>query len=285
MRLRTATSEDKSALVALWEQAFGDTSDTVETFFQLCGTFRNTLVAQVDGKVRAALYLLENQLQVQETVYRAAYIYAAATETDYRKNGLMTALLAFADEIAVQRQFDFLFLTPAEDGLFSYYGKRGFQSAFAKQVARVPRADLEHAAGKPLNAVNGEQNEQVSRHIALRGGAHILWSDAVLRFDRFLRETYNVQYRLSPNGFTVYETEEDAVTATEFCFADGGFSALANLLLQNTKAAQFTLCAPCFAALPPQFACETVKTAMIKPISAHAKAQTVQNAYLGITLG
>lgn len=285
MRLRTATSEDKPALFALWESAFGDTRETVEAFFRLCAAPENILVAQADGKVRAALYLLENQLQVHNDVCRAAYIYAAATERDYRKNGLMTALLTFADEIAARRQFDFFFLTPADKGLFSYYGKRGFVNAFAKQVTRVSRVDLENAVKEPLCAENSISDEQASRRAALQGGAHIVWSDAVLNFDRFLREAYGVQALLAPNGFAVYETEENTVNTTEFCFADGDFSALAAALLQTTEATQFTLCTPCFAKLPPQFTGETVKTAMAKPISARAKAQLLQNAYLGITLG
>lgn len=285
MHLRTATSEDKSALFALWESAFGDTRETVEAFFRLCAVSENTLVAQADGKVRAALYLLENQLQVHNDVYCAAYIYAAATERDYRKNGLMTALLAFAEEIASRRQFDFLFLTPADEGLFSYYGKRGFVNAFAKQVARVSRADLEGAAKEPLCTENSASGEQASRRAALQGGAHIVWADAVLNFDRFLREAYGVQALLTSNSFAVYETDKNTVNATEFCFADGGFSSLANLLLQKNAATQFTLCTPCFAKLPSQFMGETVKTAMAKPISARAKAQTLKNAYLGITLG
>ncbi|MGN0562320.1 MAG: GNAT family N-acetyltransferase [Candidatus Fimenecus sp.] len=285
MLLRTAKLEDKPALYALWAQAFGDSKDTIDAFFHLCYAPENTLVAETDGQVRAALYLLENQLQTGENTYRTAYIYAAATEQSYRKNGLMSALLQYAAETAAQRQIDFLFLTPAEDGLFRYYGKRGFQPAFAKQVVRILRDDLQKAVGQILCTEPCACDEQTARQTALQGIPHIVWSDAVLQFDRALRNTYGVQTLCLPQGFSVFETEEDTAETTEFCFANGHFSALAYALLQNTKAEHFTLCVPCFAALPPQFSPETVHTAMLNPISVRAKAATVQNAYLGITLG
>ncbi|MGN0519288.1 MAG: GNAT family N-acetyltransferase [Candidatus Fimenecus sp.] len=285
MLLRTAKTEDKPALYALWAQAFGDSKDTIDAFFHLCYTPENTLVAETDGQARAALYLLENQLQTGENTYRAAYIYAAATEQGYRKNGLMSALLDYAAETAVQRNMDFLFLTPANDALFRYYGKRGFQIAFAKQVLRVSRADLQGAVQNTVRAEYGACPEAVSRDIALQGVPHIVWSDAVLQFDALLREIYGVQCLCLPKSFAVVETENDTAQATEFCFANGGFSVLAKALLQNTEALHFTLCMPCFADLPPQFRSETVPTAMLNPISARAKAATVQNAYLGITLG
>ena len=72
MLLRTAKTEDKSVLYALWAQAFGDGKDTIDAFFHLCYVPENTLVAETDGQVRAALYLLENKMQVGENIYRAA---------------------------------------------------------------------------------------------------------------------------------------------------------------------------------------------------------------------
>lgn len=285
MFLRTATIEDKFALFALWAQAFGDTKETIETFFHLCFVPENTLVAEVDGQARAVLYLLENQLQTVGNTYRAAYVYAAATEQAYRKNGLMAALLEYAAKTAVQRDIDFLFLTPADDGLFQYYGKRGFVNAFSKQVVRVSRADLQNAAGALIYTKNSVCDEQTSRQTALQAGAHIVWSDTVLQFDRFLRQSFGVQSVFTPQGFAVYEVTGNTAETTEFCFSNGEFPALASAFLQNSAAEHFSLSAPCFAALPPQFACETVNTAMLKPISARAKNETVQNAYLGITLG
>lgn len=286
MLLRTATQEDKKdVLFALWESAFGDTKETIETFLSLCCTTENILVAEADGRVRAALYLLENKLQIGENIYRAAYIYAAATEQSYRKNGFMTALLRYAEEIAARRNIDFLFLTPANADLFAYYEKRGFQTAFSKQVVSVSRAQLQEAAEHGTCAENDFCAERVSRETALQGIPHIVWSDAVLQFDRVLRNAYGVQSVFLPQGFSVFETEESTAAATEFCFSKGGFSVLAQTLLQNTEAVHFTLCIPCFADMPPQFTAKTVAVAMAKPISARAKTETVQNAYLGITLG
>ena len=51
-------------------------------------------------------------------------------DENYRKNGIMSGLLSYACKIAKERNADFLFLKPANEKLFSYYRKNGFEDAF-----------------------------------------------------------------------------------------------------------------------------------------------------------
>ena len=75
MQLRVAQQKDIPKLYALWEEAFGDTKETVDLFFDTCFQMQNTLVAVCDGQVRSVVYLLRNVLQNGGKSFTASYIY------------------------------------------------------------------------------------------------------------------------------------------------------------------------------------------------------------------
>lgn len=263
MLLRTAKTEDISALYAIWQEAFGDTAETVDLFFDTCFQKKNTLVAVCDGQVRSVVYLLRNVLQYGEKSFTASYIYAAATEKVYRGKGLMRALLTYAAETESARGTDFLYLVPANTHLFQYYEKCGFRTAFGKQICTFSRAGLQAFA---------EISECTVPYIA--------WKREVLQYAERLAQQFG-EYSLSgANGFAVWAQTGECAEVSELYAADSRLSELLHELLQACKAIQFTLSLPCTAATEK---CES--TAMLKALSQRAKAQNIKHAYIGLTLG
>lgn len=285
MLLRTATEKDKPALFFLWQEAFGDTAETVETFFALCFSPENTLVAEADCGVCAALYLLDNALYTKEKTFQASYIYAAATAKAYRKQGIMRALLQYTQDLCSRRNTDFLFLTPATEDLFTYYGKSGYFPAFAKLEYTATRTELSAAANgagdlqKCIDSVCG------ARETALQGVPHIVWQKASLQFQQYLEMTFGVQSVYTKNGFAVFETENGICTASEFCASPQNAPVLFRELLKHSTANEFRLSAPCAMELPLPNVGKIKKTGMLLPLSEAAKAVSFENSYLGITLG
>lgn len=284
MLLRTATEKDKPALLALWQSAFGDTAETVETFFALCFSPENTLVAETDGGVRAALYLLDSALYTKEKTFRASYIYAAATEKAYRKKGLMRALLQYAKNLCSQRGVDFLFLTPATEDLFAYYGKCGFFPAFAKTEYTATRAELSAAADSATHLQVCKASVPAARETALQGVPHIVWGENACRFQQYLEKTFGVQSVYTNSGFAVFETENGICTVSEFCASPQNAPALFSELLKNSTANAFCLSAPCAMDLPLKNTGKIQKTAMLSPLSVDARAVALSQIYIGITL-
>lgn len=263
MQLRKAQQEDVPALYTLWEEAFGDTKETIDLFFDTCFQMQNTLVAVCDGQVRSVVYLLRNALQNGGEAFTASYIYAAATEKTYRGKGLMHALLTFATETETARGTDFLYLVPANAHLFRYYGKCGYHIAFGKQIRTFSRAELQSFAETVKSTV-----------------PYIAWNRAVLQFSKKLAQQFGDPCICSGNGLAVWTQTGDCLEVTELYAADGRLSELIQELLRACKAIQFTLPLPCTA---PTEKCEN--TAMLKALSERAKAQNIQNAYIGLTLG
>lgn len=283
MLLRRSEKTDIPALYALWQETFGDTTETIDLFFDICFRAENTLVAEMDGKPVAVLYLLENALQTENGSFSAAYIYAAATAKKYRQNGLMSALLQYAHHVAEERDWDFLYLVPADENLFRYYGSRGFQTAFYKQTYRLSRSALQTLAAENIDVLPDTPEIRFSvRASALQAVPHVVWQEPVLDFSKRLEYAFGVQSAFCENGFVVWEQIGDSAEVTEFCCAEDGLSKTARLLLNASDAADFVLCTP--VGLFPD-ANESVPVGMLKPVSDHAKRRMIQNAYLGITLG
>ncbi len=108
----------------LWMDIFGDDDKTVNSFFDnvykkdLCFSF------VIDSVAAAALYLVEVQFIKRNTVYDGYYLYAAATDTEFQKRGLMAELIKKAAEFSSKK--DFLMLYPASEELYDYYKSNGF---------------------------------------------------------------------------------------------------------------------------------------------------------------
>jgi len=128
----------REELKELWHTVFGDDYAYINLFFKneysLCDTFAEI----VDGKVVSVLYLLDCRVDFNGGTYNGKYLYAAATHPDYRSRGLMGKLIIEAIDYCKNNSgIDFISLVPANDGLYDYYGKFGFKTAFYRCEAAV----------------------------------------------------------------------------------------------------------------------------------------------------
>lgn len=125
-------------LKELWHTVFGDDYDYINLFFKkeysLCDTFAEV----IDGKIVSVLYLLNCRIDFNSETYKGKYLYAAATHPDYRSRGLMGKLINEAlDYCKNASDTDFISLVPANDGLYDYYGKFGFETALYRYETTV----------------------------------------------------------------------------------------------------------------------------------------------------
>lgn len=286
MKLRLATAEDKAFLYALWQEAFGDDEKTISLFFDRCYSPQNTLIAEQAETPVAALYLLDTELSSGESTYALSYVYAAATKKEARKNGAMTALLSFAKTLAEERGKDALYLVPASEALFHYYGKRGYQNAFLKETAVFTRAELEALATEaPCECPSTVEQYAKSEKAALEGCAYIRYPASILDLSLTFCEAFGTKIALYQNGYMHYDLEENRAEVTEFCVPAGQVKAFLGALLQ-IPAELYTLHAP-------KGVLETLgdvpitstPVGMLLPLGERIKKENTGDAYLGITLG
>ncbi len=195
LETRLMRQADRPGIVSLWQAVFGDDEAFImrclDTFAGSDGVF---VAADSTGVVRAILSAVPCTAAGEEGIY----LYALATAPDSRKGGVMTALMAYAEEICRRRGAAFSALIPATEPLYAYYEKRGYNQPFCLRHLTVPVS--------PANT-----NVKVERLTAARLSR--------------LRATYLQQGSLgfSPARFAML-CEDVEAAGMRLCEGDGGYA-------------------------------------------------------------
>lgn len=127
--------ETLSQLVDLWATVFGDSEAYIKLiapYFELFDCY----AIKEEGKIVSAFYLLPSEIKAGEKIYKGKYLYAAATYEEHRKNGYMSRLIneAINDN---KNELSFISLVPANEGLYSYYSRFGFETLMYNCVTKL----------------------------------------------------------------------------------------------------------------------------------------------------
>lgn len=128
---------EESRLRELFTEGFGDAAFT-ELFFRT-GFSHDRCLAAFDGTLLSALHWFDCSLDGK----KAAYIYGIATFNAHRGLGIGSKLIRAALEVLKTKGYETILLVPAEERLFGYYERFGFQ------VVSTIREDFV-TAGTPL---------------------------------------------------------------------------------------------------------------------------------------
>ncbi len=128
---------NRDEVVELWVDSFGDTKEYVEFFLDNCPNYV-CIEYLVDNKPVSMLFLLDGKLSGSY----CKYLYAACTHNDFRCKGIMEELIGFTKEYCKTLKCSSIFLVPANEKLYSYYGKFGFISSFARKSLIIKSADV-----------------------------------------------------------------------------------------------------------------------------------------------
>ena len=141
--IRFAYENDVRLIRELWDIAFPEESDFNSYFFENIFDHRNTLINIRDNELLAMAQMMPYEIK---NIGKVTYIYGAATNLKYRKQGLMSELLKKTFEIDKEKDVKASMLIPANRPLFDFYGKLGYETAFychreiLKKGSRAERA-------------------------------------------------------------------------------------------------------------------------------------------------
>ena len=150
--LREGGAADFPALAALWRTAFGDDAAFVDAFLAQWGARARCFLAAREGETVGGLWALPCTVADAP----AYYLYAVAVRPDARRQGVASALLAFARDTLAGEGIARLWLYPAQTALHDLYRPLGFAPAPSARrlvlpaapqgVARCPLTPAEAAA-------------------------------------------------------------------------------------------------------------------------------------------
>ncbi len=113
---------EKALLKALWKEAFYDTDDFLEDFFNIAFNENRFNSVFLDNQLAGALYWFDANIEGKKT----AYIYAVATKKAYRGKGVASFLIKETFSLLKTKGYEFAILVPSNKELFSFYEKLGF---------------------------------------------------------------------------------------------------------------------------------------------------------------
>lgn len=156
MNVINPTSAHIPALRRLWKLAFGDEDAFLDLFFAHAFSPDRCRCIMEGDSLAAAHYWFDTECRGQ----KFAYLYAVATDPDYRGRGLCRALTEDLIRILPQQGYHGIILVPQNESVIAMYRKLGYVDCTQMTEISIPGADL----GLSLQQITAD------RYAALRRG-------------------------------------------------------------------------------------------------------------------
>ena len=123
--LRESAPQDTEQLRELWCRVFGDPPELVDAFLSHLPGMGCGCVAERDGRILGAAYLIHGftLLQSGQAPLRCGYLYAVAVHPDARGHGLGAAVSRGAVRLGREYGAELICTLPAEESLYRWYGE------------------------------------------------------------------------------------------------------------------------------------------------------------------
>ena len=266
MKFRTVTKTDLPGLLSLWLVCFDDKREAAQLFFERNLSDTHGYLAENNGEIAAAVYLTDCRL----TGLPSHYLCGAATLPGYRGRGVMTELIGFALADAAARGDCYSVLMPAEESLYGFYAKMGYQP-----VGRACRTGLETVCG---TAQSRGEPDFIELQRSCFKDKFLLWNKNYLCFARDYYACYGVKSLQTESVFALYETRG---TDGDVIYAVFNDIKELKMLLYAVGVRRFTLTG---SAVQTVFkGCTPSVCGMARPLK-HGLALP-DSVYIGVTLG
>ena len=108
----------------LWKVSFGDDDVFLDHFFSAgFSPDRCRVVVNEEGKLLSALYWFDTEYKGE----KFAYLYAVATDPDFRRQGILRYLLADTHALLKERGYSGALLVPGDEDLRKMYAAMGYE--------------------------------------------------------------------------------------------------------------------------------------------------------------
>ena len=144
--------DDRRRVMDLWQTCFHDRSDFLELFFSRKYTPHNTRVAMRGDTLCSALQHLPYMMSLWNGEQPLSYFAGLSTAPQERGRGLMSHLIRESFYTLHRRNIPLAALIPAEESLYGYYRRFGFETVFYREE-RVYRCEGDAAVGGDAGTV------------------------------------------------------------------------------------------------------------------------------------
>lgn len=265
---RVSVTEDINSLKELWGSAFEDKNTAIDLFFKRIFKPEICYVADCDGKIVSMLYMLKTSVNG----HKACYLYAAATEENYRCKGIMRNLIDFALKNV---DAELCITLPANDSLYSFYGKEGFVSLTSNKAV-LSRNQI-FSLSKPYELQETFVNSYCGVRNRVLKSNFLFWNNNHIDFAFEYNALYGAKIIKSNYGYAIACKENNICNISEIICADSNAPYIFTDLLSAFDCDTFV-----FHLSPKQkfFKSTPYRHAMVKYLTDYKP----ENIYTGLTL-
>ncbi len=122
----------------MWKECFGDSERFLDIYFKYKYKPENTLLYYEGENIAASLQMLPYTINFYGQEIPFAYLAGLNTLPEYRKKGYMAQLIHEAHRIIAERNIALAILIPAEEWLYGFYEKYGYEQVFQSDDNSIP---------------------------------------------------------------------------------------------------------------------------------------------------
>lgn len=225
MNIRTPGPTDFPALQNLWQEAFGDTLEFINTFFQTAFDCNRCFCVIVEGHIVAALYWFDCSYYEKPV----AYLYGVATAKAWQGQGICHRLITHTHKYLRKSGYAGVILVPGNPFLFDFYESMGYKISCYLQEFRCRRVTETHSLRTTTNTECAPlflRPVSITEYAALR--KQLLPKDGIIQ-ENICLEFLKTQARLyaGPDFILAAHLENNMLLAIELL----GNSAVASQIL------------------------------------------------------
>lgn len=214
--VRDYRKKDRGELISLWNRVFGDPSALIEAFFELLPHMGSGVVAEAEGKIVGAAYMIRGLDHVRDgKTTSCAYIYAVATDEAFRGRGIGAALTKAAKDAAKQWQAKIISTLPAEDSLYKWYD----ELIEVKPALYRIKKEIDACAVLPCRQCTASEYVFM-REALLSGREYLSVSLPVMEFQRLICREYGGDIYIGEDFAGFGYMEEGKALIKELIIAD-----------------------------------------------------------------
>lgn len=158
----------REGVISLWNKTFKDSRERIENYLDnMCKN--NMVLITEEDKVIAMASILPVTIRDK----KGRYVYAVATDENYRGKGHGKAIMEEIDKVIKERDEHFAVLVPASKSLFDFYEKLGYnQTVFAPPEIKI----------KEVGDKIGPEEYFKIRDEILKDFDYVKWSEESLKY-------------------------------------------------------------------------------------------------------
>lgn len=152
MRIQKVTEMEE--VKKLWKDCFGDTDAYMQFYFTWKTKDNEILGIYQEDQLVSMLHLNPYQVSIHGNVYQSYYVVGVATETSYRKQGLMRKVLEHSIQAMNEERVPFTYLMPASEAIYLPFD---FRIITHQRRMSYPMEDLRRQEREVLYAASIEE--------------------------------------------------------------------------------------------------------------------------------